>query len=239
MCFPLEISSLGGNWGVYSREATTGSVFWFTVPLVESSMPPVVSSSMIDDGEEKLAPLKNTIENKLASTKITSESLTEGISVLQKGSLSSLSSAESMSGTKRPSSKVNITFSIAKRTPNVHTTESKQQSVRPPRQKRVLIIDDSATIRKALSRGFQLLGFETDEAENGLQGYRLMQKNCYDLCMCDFLMPIMDGVDLVKKIRSWERVSRPWYHQVESIYLFVYVTIQYLFIPNDYTYCFY
>jgi len=195
-----EISSLGGNWGVYSREATTGSVFWFTVPLIESPMSRVDSSPMIGDQEEKLAPRKNTIENKLASTKITGESL------------SSLSSAESMSRTKRPL-KTNMTFPIVEKSPSVHATESKKQRVCPPRQKRILIIDDSATIRKALSRGFQVLGFETDEAENGLQGYNLMTKNCYDLCMVDFLMPIMDGVDLVKKIRSWEKVSRSWYHQ--------------------------
>ena len=44
--------------------------------------------------------------------------------------------------------------------------ESTDQRDPSQRTKRVLVIDDSLTIRKGLSRGFSRLGFEVEEAEN-------------------------------------------------------------------------
>eukprot|EP00804_Cyclotella_cryptica_P021475 CCRYP_005801-RC/>CCRYP_005801-RC protein AED:0.45 eAED:0.50 QI:0/-1/0/1/-1/0/1/0/120 len=84
------------------------------------------------------------------------------------------------------------------------------------RPKCVLVIDDSITIRKALSKGFVRLGFYVDEAENGLQGFNRLKAGPYDLVLLDFLMPIMDGIDVAKKFRAWEKACRPWFHQVGS-----------------------
>jgi CheY-like chemotaxis protein len=45
-----------------------------------------------------------------------------------------------------------------------------------------------------------------DQAENGLQGFNLMKAGPYDLVLLDFLMPIMDGIDVAKKLRTWEHI---------------------------------
>ena len=176
-------------------QSISGSIFWFTIPLVKSAARLCSMSEM--DTDERLTPLHHAF----ASTNI--------------ASASSLSSTESMTRLKRPLDKSNSTFPTPKRSvplvPPSTVTSPKKAS---ERKKCVLVIDDSITIRKALSKGFERLGFMVDEAENGHRGLNCMKQKQYDLVMCDFLMPIMDGVDVARKIRAWEQVSRPWYHQV-------------------------
>lgn len=81
------------------------------------------------------------------------------------------------------------------------------------RPRRVLIVDDSLTIRKGFTRGFERLGFTVDEAENGLQGFKMMKSRLYDICIIDFLMPILDGPDAVRRLRAWEQDHRPEFCQ--------------------------
>ena len=57
-------------------------------------------------------------------------------------------------------------------------------------------------------------GFEVCQAENGMIGLNQMKRNLFDLVFCDFLMPIMDGIDCVKQLREWEQKDRPWFKQV-------------------------
>mmetsp|Transcript_51311 Transcript_51311/g.69880 ORF Transcript_51311/g.69880 Transcript_51311/m.69880 type:complete len:698 (-) Transcript_51311:644-2737(-) len=73
---------------------------------------------------------------------------------------------------------------------------------------RVLVIEDSTTIRKLLCKSLRLVGCETDQAEDGQQGLQALQKCHYDLVLVDFMMPIMDGINCVKQFRSWEGENR-------------------------------
>lgn len=97
--------------------------------------------------------------------------------------------------------------------PASNHTQHNPVAKRHKRMKRALIIDDSLTIRKGLVRGFTRLGFEVDEAENGLQGFKKLKAECYELVMLDFLMPVMDGPDVARKFREWEQEYRPDFHQ--------------------------
>jgi CheY-like chemotaxis protein len=81
------------------------------------------------------------------------------------------------------------------------------------RRKKALMIDDSIIILKTLSRALSKLGYETSQAANGLEGLKFMQHSTYDLVLCDFLMPIMDGLDCVREYRSWEQLNRPGFIQ--------------------------
>lgn len=82
------------------------------------------------------------------------------------------------------------------------------------RVKRVLIIDDSLTIRKGLARVFSRQGFEVNQAENGLQGFKkLKANNLYDIVLLDFLMPFCNGLDMARNYREWEKEHRPNFHQ--------------------------
>jgi two-component system chemotaxis response regulator CheY len=66
-----------------------------------------------------------------------------------------------------------------------------------------LVIDDSKPIRTVLKDQLRKLGFEVDEAENGLQGLDRLKKNGnIDLVLVDWNMPEMDGISFVRAVRA-------------------------------------
>ena len=80
-------------------------------------------------------------------------------------------------------------------------------------RKTALVIDDSTVVRKVLARALSQLGYETCQAVNGMEGLKQMQSSKFDLVLCDFLMPVMDGMDCVREYRKWEGCHRPGYRQ--------------------------
>jgi len=81
------------------------------------------------------------------------------------------------------------------------------------RQKRALVIEDSDVVRKMLVNALTKMGYDVIEAENGLSGLKELQNTLFDITLCDFLMPIMDGLDCIQQYRVWEKVHRPWFTQ--------------------------
>lgn len=70
---------------------------------------------------------------------------------------------------------------------------------------RVLVIDDSGTMRKIQKNVLTSLGVaEVVEAENGQEAILRMKEHQFDfkLVLCDWNMPIMDGITFLQKIRS-------------------------------------
>ena len=67
-----------------------------------------------------------------------------------------------------------------------------------------LIVDDSGSMRKILARIMGRLSFEVMEAENGKDALRVLQEAgcCPDVALCDWNMPVMDGLQLVQALRS-------------------------------------
>ena len=55
--------------------------------------------------------------------------------------------------------------------------------------KHVLIADDSATVRSAISYAAKFLGLQVSEASDGLQAWALLEKNRYDALLTDWNMP--------------------------------------------------
>jgi len=86
------------------------------------------------------------------------------------------------------------------------------------RKKSALIIDDTLIIRKVFIRALSSMGFVVKQAENGLKGLLEMKTVMFDVVFCDFLMPVMDGLDCVQQYRQWERENRNGFHQVCVIY---------------------
>ena len=62
------------------------------------------------------------------------------------------------------------------------------------RQRRALVIDDSSVVRRSLAQILNQLGFEVTQACDGSEGLRELQKTLFDIVLCDFMMPVMDGV---------------------------------------------
>ena len=65
---------------------------------------------------------------------------------------------------------------------------------------RVLAIDDQSSVRVALRLSLEYLGLSVEEAENGEQGLRKARENVPDLILCDFDMPVMDGLETVVQL---------------------------------------
>lgn len=72
--------------------------------------------------------------------------------------------------------------------------------------KTCLVVDDTPTIRKMMTR--LLRNHETDTAVNGVVGLDMMKTRKYDIVLLDMFMPVMDGLECIKKFRSWESENR-------------------------------
>ncbi|MDQ1333470.1 MAG: type pilus assembly protein PilB, partial [Thermodesulfobacteriota bacterium] len=75
-------------------------------------------------------------------------------------------------------------------------------AVRSASPKRILVVDDSAVIRKLVTHYLEAEGYLVVEAENGLDGLKMVSTEKPDLVISDFLMPKMDGLTFVKKLKS-------------------------------------
>lgn len=67
---------------------------------------------------------------------------------------------------------------------------------------KVLLIDDDPTIQKVFAQFLTRLGHEVLQADNGKTGLCLMQQNRPDLIITDIMMPEMDGLEILMKIRN-------------------------------------
>lgn len=74
--------------------------------------------------------------------------------------------------------------------------------------KSILVVDDSATMRKIILRTIRKAGLsvanEIIEAEDGDEALEKLQESPVDIVLCDINMPGMDGLDFVKKVREDE-----------------------------------
>jgi len=71
--------------------------------------------------------------------------------------------------------------------------------------KTLMIVDDSATMRKIIMRTVRMSGLEferTDEAGNGAEAIEKLEADPVDVVLCDVNMPEMGGMEVVKKIRA-------------------------------------
>lgn len=66
---------------------------------------------------------------------------------------------------------------------------------------RILIVDDEVVIRKSLERFLTGLNFEVLTAENGEEALRLVEGNSIDLALVDLVMPKMDGIEFITKMK--------------------------------------
>ena len=70
--------------------------------------------------------------------------------------------------------------------------------------KKILIIDDERSIRRALREILEFEEFEVFEAENGREGLDLLKANQYDLVFCDIKMPLLDGMEVLEAVKKTE-----------------------------------
>lgn len=81
---------------------------------------------------------------------------------------------------------------------------SKQAAIATPKsqQKRVLVVDDSITVREMERKLLQNRGYQVDVAINGMEGWNTVRTGNYDLVISDIDMPRMNGIELVRHIKN-------------------------------------
>ncbi|HSX41635.1 MAG TPA: response regulator [Candidatus Saccharimonadales bacterium] len=67
---------------------------------------------------------------------------------------------------------------------------------------KVYVVDDDTGLRTAYSAALSKLGHEVETASDGLEGQKLLAKGAPDLLLLDMLMPNLDGIGLLREIRS-------------------------------------
>jgi len=71
-----------------------------------------------------------------------------------------------------------------------------------PKTRRILVVDDEHQSREVLTDMLSTLGFGTGAAANSRDAIAALRHEHYDLVLTDFLMPGMDGVELVHEIKT-------------------------------------
>ncbi|MBN2414457.1 response regulator [bacterium] len=72
---------------------------------------------------------------------------------------------------------------------------------------KILIVDDDMGIRLLLSKFLQKQGFETVQAEDGLEAVEMAKEHHPDLIMLDVVMPRMDGLTAARLIKFYKPLS--------------------------------
>ena len=78
----------------------------------------------------------------------------------------------------------------------------RRQALPPPTdKKRILLVEDSSFLRHMLRRYLSTDGYEIWDTEHGKQALELMEHQDFDLVVSDIEMPVMDGMEFIKKLR--------------------------------------
>jgi CheY-like chemotaxis protein len=69
-------------------------------------------------------------------------------------------------------------------------------------EKVILVVDDSATVRKFVAASLNIKGFRVITASDGVEAMELMPKEKFDLIITDLNMPDMDGYEFIRTVQE-------------------------------------
>lgn len=73
--------------------------------------------------------------------------------------------------------------------------------------KRVLVVDDDQSIQRVLVQTLQLEGYEVATASDGVEAMETLAGQLPDVVILDVMMPKLDGLDVLKRMRADERTQ--------------------------------
>ena len=83
---------------------------------------------------------------------------------------------------------------------------SRRRAAARRRTKRVLVVDDSITVREVERQLLTNRGYEVDVAVDGMDGWNALRNGDFDLVITDVDMPRMNGIELVRSIKQDPRL---------------------------------
>ncbi len=82
-----------------------------------------------------------------------------------------------------------------------------QAPTQQQRRKRILVVDDSLTVRELERKLIANRGYEVDVAVDGMDAWNTLRANRYDLVVTDVDMPRLDGIELTTRIKAESRLQ--------------------------------
>ncbi len=73
---------------------------------------------------------------------------------------------------------------------------------RPAGRRRILVVDDSLTVREVERKLLETEGYEVIVAVDGMDGWNSLQAGAFDMVVSDVDMPRMNGIELVRRIKT-------------------------------------
>ena len=70
--------------------------------------------------------------------------------------------------------------------------------------KNILVVDDNLMMRRLIRNVFRDDRLDITEARNGLEGLQLVKENSFDLVITDIVMPEMEGLEFIIRLRKIE-----------------------------------
>ncbi|WP_415957358.1 two-component system response regulator CseB [Streptomyces sp. 021-4] len=86
--------------------------------------------------------------------------------------------------------------------PPPHDQAGTVPELRAPDPVNVLVVEDDATIRRAVQLALERYGYRVDVAADGLDGLEAFRAGAYDLLILDVMLPELDGIGLCHRIRE-------------------------------------
>lgn len=73
---------------------------------------------------------------------------------------------------------------------------------------KILVIDDSASVRQQVGETLRNAGFGVEEASNGVEGKNAIEQNDFACAICDVNMPFMNGIEMLEALAESGAVNK-------------------------------
>ncbi|PWA93146.1 histidine kinase 5 [Artemisia annua] len=88
-----------------------------------------------------------------------------------------------------------------------HSSSNQQETVKSEKKPKILLVEDHVVNVMVAKRMMRQLNQDMDIVNNGAEAVRAVQKCKYDLILMDVCMPVMDGLEATRLIRSFEKTG--------------------------------